>query len=103
MNWLQRRLSEPSTHASLATGLTLASLVFPQYAPALQPLAAAFVGVGAALPEANPALLAAATDPTKIAAFIPPVHMASNPALAEAINAGLQAAITHLLTPPAKK
>jgi hypothetical protein len=99
MNYFQKRLAEPSTHASLGTAFLLASIIFPSYAAALQAAAAAFAGVGAAMPELN----AAAVDPSKFAAFIPPVDTASNPAIAAAISVGVHAAIAHLLTPPAKK
>ncbi len=98
LKWLGARFAEPSTHASLAAISGVASVIFPQYAPVLQGLTIAFGGAGIALPGAP----AAPAMPLAAAAFIPPVHIAANPALAHAINVGLQAAITDLLTPPAK-
>ncbi len=100
LKWLAARFAEPSTHASLAAISSVASVIFPQYAPVLQGLTIAFGGAGIALPGAPPA--AAPVTAAAMAAWMPPVHIAANPALAHAINVGLQAAITDLLTPPAK-
>jgi hypothetical protein len=107
MNWFQKRLMEPSTHASIATALTRGSLAFPAFAPQLQAAAAVFAGLGVGLPEAGSAGNAATADTLRaLQARIPPVQLASNPALADAINTGvqtgIQAAITKLLTPASK-
>jgi hypothetical protein len=105
MNWFQKRLMEPSTHASIASALTLASIVFPAWAPQLQAASLAFAGLGVGLPDPG-ASATVATALQRLQAQMPPVQLASNPALADAINvgirAGLDAAITRLLTPPAK-
>ncbi len=95
LNWLQSRLTEPSTHNGIGLLMIIASAVWPQYAQVLQIAAGVFGGMGIAMPDAK-------TIAGNPAAFIPPVHIAANPAVAEAINKGVQAAITHLLTPPAK-
>jgi hypothetical protein len=100
LNWLRKRISEPSTHASLSGGLAVAAMAFPQYAPFLQAASGVFAAIGIATPETGGAGAAPGALP---AAWIPPVHIASNPALEHAINVGVQAAITDLLTPPAKK
>lgn len=107
MNWLQKRLAEPSTHASVASALTMASIAFPVYAPQLQAAAAVFAGLGVALPESGASQNAGiASLLQRVQAQMPPVQLASNPALANAINigvrAGIDAAIANLLTPPAK-
>lgn len=101
LNWLRTRLTEPSTHASLSGGLAVAAMVFPQYAPFLQAASGVFAAIGIGTPESGGAGAAPAAPP---AAWIPPVHIASNPYLAEAINVGIQAAITKLLEPrPARQ
>lgn len=107
MNWLQKRIMEPSTHGSIASALTIASLAFPVYSPQLQAAAAVFAGLGVGLPESGVTGNAGMADTLRtLQARIPPVQLASNPALADAINvgvqAGIQAAITKLLTPASK-
>jgi hypothetical protein len=101
LKWLVARATEPSTHASLMGLTAVASVIFPQYAPLLQAASGVFGGLGIVLPEGG---VGAGTAPgAPPAAWIPPVHIASNPALEHAINVGVQAAITDLLTPPVKK
>jgi hypothetical protein len=106
MNWFQKRISEPSTHASIASALTLASIAFPAWAPQLQAAGIAFAGLGVALPDPGTRNASVADALQRLQAQMPPVQLASNPALADAINigvrAGLDAAITKLLTPPVK-
>jgi len=105
MNWFQKRISEPSTHASIASALTIASIAFPAWAPQLQAASLAFAGLGVGLPDPG-STAAVATALQRLQAQMPPVQLASNPALADAINvgvrAGLDAAITKLLTPAVK-
>ena len=104
INWLKNRLLEPSTHGAAAGLLGVLSAVFPQYAPILQGAAFAFGGLGIALPETGGA--GGAIPPPgagTLTAWIPQVHIASNPYLAEAINVGVQAAITKLLEQPKAK
>lgn len=97
IGFLKQRFSEPSSHNGLAVVLAVASMLFPQYANELQAVALFFGAIGIALPDVG-------TMPRQaLAAWIPPVHIATNPALAESINIGVQAAITHLLTQPVKK
>lgn len=103
LNWLKSRLSEASTHNGLAIlSLLLPSIVPLQYQGILPFVTAFFASMGVVMPDKATPASAAST----IAAFIPPVHLAANPAVADAINAGVkagvQAAITRLLTPPAK-
>jgi len=105
LTWIKSRLAEGSTHNGIAIlSLLLPSIVPPQYQALLPFVTAFFAALGVALPDKS--TLSPAQASASIAAFIPPVHIAANPAIADAINAGVQmgvqTAITRLLTPPAK-
>lgn len=97
--YIKQRIAEPSTHAALAAlTLVLPAVVPPAYQPLLPFATAIFAALGIVLPDAS------SLTPASVAAFIPPVKIASSPALADAINvgvsAGVQAAVSKLLTPP---
>lgn len=53
MDWLKKRLSEPSSHAGLAGLLAAASWLFPQYAAAFTALQGLAGALGVLLPEAG--------------------------------------------------
>src|SRR5437899_263598 len=104
LNWLKTRMTEPSTHNGLAIlSLLLPSLVPPQYQGFLPFVTAFFASMGVVMPDSK----GAANLATTAASFIPEFQYAANPALAHAINigiqAGVQAAITDLLSAPVKK